>query len=221
MKKILMLSMVFLFLVGSINAQGVRDDDSYRIDFNWSNSDPIPGSPGGWLFENSGHIILTAARTSSAFNVYAKNNSPDAETGDPIEDHSAWPSWYLAKDWDTPDADPAYQCGAGDYECNAPFYLLTIDTFQEKWWLFYSQYPNQAPSNRGVASLYVPMSGDTHKVTDNGDGIYEIEITEDGGDWKTLWAWGFEDVKLQNRHFVVHLDRDAMNGSITPEQLLE
>ena len=72
-------------------------------------------------------------------------------------DHSAWPSWYETYGWDTPDADPSWNCAAGPYQCGAPYYLLTIDTYQGKWWLFYTQYPNQ-PSTAGVANLYVPMS---------------------------------------------------------------
>lgn len=219
MRKILMLSIVFLFFVGSINAQGVRDDDSYRIYFEWSQGRPLVGLPGGSLFLDAGYITLTAARTSRAFNVYAKNNSPDAETSTPIVDHMAWPVWYATYGWDTPDADPSWNCPPPKepYDCNAPFYLLTIDTFQRKWWLFYTQYPNQ-PSTAGIANLYVPMSGKTKKVKFNDDGTIDINIDEDGGNWKTFWGPGaFEDVKLQNKHFVVHLDPVEENGYIAPK----
>ena len=204
----------------------IRDADSYYINFAWSGGRPTPGSPGGFFFldPDSGYLTLTAARTSRAFNVYAMNNSPGVET-ERVEDHSAWPNWYASYGWDTPDADPSYLtlttiCEDGPYECNAPFYLLTIDTFQGKWWLFYTQYPNQ-PSTHGIANLYVPMSGVTHKVTTNDDGTIDIEIEEDGGDWKTLWGEdALEDVKLQDRNFVVHIDRNEKNGYMAPKQLL-
>ena len=197
-----------------------RDADSYKIYFEWSQGRPVPGSPGGSLFQDDGYITLTAARTSRAFNVYAKNNSTGVET-DRVEDHSAWPTWYANYGWDTPDADPLYNCSAGPYECNAPFYLLTIDTYQKKWWLFYTQYPNQ-PSTAGIANLYVPMSGKTKKVTINDDDTIDIEIKEDGGDWKTFWGGGaFEVVKLQDKHFVVHLDPDSKTGYMAPKQLVK
>lgn len=217
MKKVIMVLVVFLFVMGSVNVQAQRDADSYSINFAWSQGLPTLGSPGGFFFSDSGYLILTAARTSSAFNVYAMNNSPGVET-DRVKDHSAWPDWYAANGSDTPDAAPDYNCPAGSYQCNAPFYLLTIDTYQGKWWLFYSQYPNQ-PSTAGVASLYVPMSGVTHKVTFNADNTIEIEIEEEGGDWKNFWSWGFEDVKLQDRHFVVHLDPGSKTGYMAPKQL--
>ncbi|MFB0565811.1 MAG: hypothetical protein ACETWK_09055 [Candidatus Aminicenantaceae bacterium] len=222
MRKILMIFIVCLFFVGSVNShQGERDDDSYYIYFEWSQGRPFPGSPGGSLFIDGGYISLTAARTSKGFNVYAKNNSPDAETGAPIKDNSAWPDWYKLYGWDTPDADPSYQCTDGPYLCAAPFYLLTIDTYQGKWWLFYSEYPNQ-PSTAGVANLYVPMSGGIKKVEFNDDGTIDMDIDEDDSNWATFWLVGqIEDVKLQDKHFVVHIDPEAKTGYIAPKQLLK
>ncbi len=211
-----------IFFVGSINAvQWVRDDDSYRIYFAWSQGRPVIGLPGGSFFIHGTEIILTAARTSRAFNVYAKNGSPDAETGAKIKDHNAWPYWYWhghGQGWDTPDADPSYQCAAGPYQCGAPYYLLTIDTYQGKWWLFYSQYPNQ-PSTAGVANLYVPMSGKTRKIKFNDDGTIDIDLEEDHGAWKILWEWGVENVKLQDKKFVVHLDPATQTGYMVPKML--
>jgi hypothetical protein len=133
MKKFIMVLVVFLFAMGSVNVQAQRDDDSYYIEFAWSQDSPrpIPGEPGGSLFLDAGYIILTAARTSRPFNVYAMNNSPGVET-DRVEDHSAWPDWYATYGWDTPDADPEWNCHGTPYMCNAPFYLLTIDTYQGK-----------------------------------------------------------------------------------------
>ena len=229
MKKVLMLSIVFLFFVGSVNAdEYVRDDDSYYIHFAWSGGRPLVGKPGGFLFLDAGHISLIAARTREAFNVYAKNNSPDAETGAPIEEHTAWPIWYwgdpevLDDDgygWDTPDASPLWNCDVA-YECNAPFYLLTIDTYQGKWWLFYTQYPNQ-PSTAGIANLYVPMSGKINDVEFNGNGTIDIDIEDEGNDWKTFWGPGaLENIKLQDGHFVVHIDPVTKTGYMAPRQLL-
>ncbi len=77
MKKVLMLSIVFLFFVGIINAQFLRDDDSYSIKFDWANSAWNPN--GVVVIFDSGEVLMTAVRTSRGFNVYAKNNSQDAE----------------------------------------------------------------------------------------------------------------------------------------------
>ena len=205
----------------SLTPAGVRDADSYKIHFAWSQGRPIPGSPGGSFFldPDSGYLTLTAARTSRAFNVYAKNNSPGVET-DRVEDHSAWPDWYVTYGWDTPDADPLWNCAVA-YQCAAPFYLLTIDTYQRKWWLFYTQYPNQ-PSTAGIANLYAPMSGSTKKAKFNDDNTIDIELKEDGGDWKIFWQPGaFENVKLDGKGFVAHLDPYAKTGYIVPKKLLK
>ena len=223
MKKVLMLSIVFLFFVGILNAQGVRDNDSYRIYFEWSNSRPTIGNPGGHGYFLGDYISLTAVRTSRAFNVYAKNGSPDADTGAPIHDHSAYPTWYATHGWDVPDADPSFKCPAGPYLCGAPYYMLSIDTYQEKWWLVYTQYPNQ-PSTAGIANLYVPMSGSTQEVSFN-DGTIDIVLKEDGGDWRIWWGrdtpWGFEDVKLQGDEFVAHIDTTKQTCYIVPKKLLK
>lgn len=213
MKRILMLSIVFMFFVGSINAQFVRDDDSYFIYFNWTDKRPDQLAPGGYVFYDIdlNQLCMTAVRTNKVFNVYAMNNSPDAETGAPVMDHSAYPDWYAGYGWDVPDADASWSGGTR--------YLLSLDTLQQKWWLFYIEYPY--PSTKGVADVYVPMSGRTHKVEFNNDGTeVDIEIEEDQGDWACYWVWGFDYVKLQDRHFVVHLDLVNKTGYMAPKQLL-
>jgi len=214
MKKVLMLSIVFLFFVGIINTQGVRDDDSYFIYFSWTDDYPNVTPPGGYVFydeDDPSILTMTAVRTNRGFNVYAMNNSPDAETGARVVDHSAYPDWYSnpAYDWDVPDADASWS--------NGTRYLITLDTFQQKWWLFYIDYPFSHP--KGVFDIYVPMSGTITGVELN-DGTVDIQLIEAGGDWKTYWVWGFDEVKLQDRNFVVHLDLVAKTGYMAPKQLL-
>ncbi|MFC2170311.1 hypothetical protein ACFLRM_07130 [Acidobacteriota bacterium] len=212
MKKILMISIVFLFFVSGLNAQ-VRDDDSYFIYFSWTDARPDQAAPGGYVFYDSVEdmLAMTAVRTNRSFNVYARNNSPDAETGAKVVDHSAYPSWYSSYGWDVPDADASWT--------NGTRYLISLDTVQNKWWLFYVEYPY--PSTKGVADIYVPMSGTIHDVEFNeADNTVDIHIDEDNGDWKCYWVWGVDNVKLQNRHFIVHLDLANKVGYIAPESLV-
>ena len=131
MKKDLMIFMVLVFIAGSVNAQGIRDEDSYYIYFDWGDNRTDQDRPGGYVlydFEIN-QLMMSAIRTSRAFNVYAKNNSPGIET-DNIMDHSAWPNWYITHDWDTPDADFTW-------DAKGTRYLISLDTVQKKWWLFY------------------------------------------------------------------------------------
>ncbi len=214
MKKVLMLSVIFLFFVGIVNAQGVRDDNSYFIYFDWTDGRPDLDPPGGEVFYDLdlGQLGMNAVRTNRGFNVYARNNSPDAETGARVVNHSAYPDWYSkpAYNWDVPDADASW--------ANGTRYLISLDTFQEKWWLFYTDYP--FPSNtKGTVNIYVPMSGTITDVEFN-DNTVDIYLLEDGGDWKTYWWWGFDYVRLQDRTFMVHLDLDAKTGYMAPRQLL-
>ncbi|MFC2156875.1 hypothetical protein ACFLT9_03485 [Acidobacteriota bacterium] len=206
MKKLLLLLVIFVFFVGGLNAQGVRDDDSYYIYFSWTNS-----GLGGNVFVDAGleQLAMCAVRTSRGFNVYAKDGSPNAETGDPITDHSAWPSWYSGYGWDTPDADPSFNS-------SAPFYLISLDTYQGKWWFFYSAYPKT-----GIRSLYVPMSGKIKKVEFNADGTVDMEIEDDKGDWACYWSWGIEAIRLQDKKFLVHLDLVNKEGYIAPKKIAE
>lgn len=209
MKKLLTTISVFFFLLGiAIAAEGARDDTSYYIHFNWSNSCPTDGV-GGSLFISGEEVALIAARTSKGFNVYAKNNQPDAETGAPVKDHSAWPSWYLQHGWDTPDADPAYSN-------NSPNYLLTIDTVARRWALIYSQDPNYHTGSRGVCSLYMPMSGPTDSVIFNNDGTIDIYLREDDQNWATQWSWGIENVRLDGPRFIAHIDPNNNEGYLVP-----
>lgn len=163
--------------------------------------------------------MISAVRTSRAFNVYAKNGSPDILTGDPIVDHCAWPAWYYGPwpgkpegyGWDTPDADSTWK--------NGTRYLISLDTFQKKWWLFYVKYPYPGP---GTKYLTVPMSGKTKKVEYNEeDNTVEIELAEDHGDWGCFWIWGIEVAKLQDKHFIMHLDLDTESGWIAPKQIVQ
>jgi len=205
---------LFLLIFSTLNAQGVRDEDSYFIYFNWTDARPDQNPPGGFVFYDfdRGILAMTAVRTNRGFNVYAKNHSPDAETGAPILNHNAYPTWYAMYGWDVPDA------GAG--WSNGTRYLLSLDTFQKKWWLFYVEYP--FPSTKGTADIYVPMSGTIQKVEFNeNDNTVDINIEEDNGDWKIYWVWGPEDVKLQDKHFVVHLDLTNKDGYIAPKQLVK
>jgi hypothetical protein len=214
MRKILTLSIFTLFLVGIVNAdQWVRDDDSYFIYFNWTDTRPDQTPPGGYVFYDldQGLLAMTAVRTNRGFNVYAMNNSPDAETGARIVNHSAYPSWYALYGWDVPDADAGWS--------NGTRYLLSLDTFQKKWWLFYVEYPY--PSTKGVADIYVPMSGAIQKVEFNEDNTVDIYLLEENGDWKTFWVWGCDYVRLQDRYFVAHLDLTDKEGYIAPSQLIE
>lgn len=210
MRKISPLFIVFLFFVGSVNAQGVRDDHSYFIRFNWTDNRPDLAPPGGFVFFDGAEICMTAVRTNRGFNVYAKNNKPDQETGAPIEDHSAYPNWYVNYGWDVPDADAGWSGGTR--------YLLSLDTYQGKWWLFYIEYP--FPSNKGVCDVYIPMSGDTKKVEFNDDGTIDIDLKEDDGDWKCFWVWGMERVELDGKDFVAHIDPSSRTGYIAPKKLV-
>ncbi len=209
MKKILMVFMVLAFIAGGVNAQ--RDDDSYYIYFKWSDSHPGTTNPGGYVFYDLDlqQLCMTAVRTDRGFNVYAKNGSADAETGAPVVDHSAYPSWYASYGWDVPDADPAFNA-------SAPFYLISLDTFQEKWWFVYSDYPKTK-----IVDLYVPMGGKTKKVEFNEAGTeVDIEIEDDKGDWACYWVWGFDYVKLQDKKFILHLDLVAKTGWMAPKQIV-
>ena len=214
MKKVLITMSLFLFILGTLNALDGRDEDSYFIYFSWTDARPDQDPPGGYVFYDFDQEILamTAVRTNRGFNVYAKNHLPDTDTGAPIEDHSAYPSWYANYGWDVPDADAGWSEGTR--------YLLSLDTFQKKWWLFYVDYPY--PSTKGTADIYVPISGTIQKVEFNeNDNTVDINIEEDNGDWKIYWVWGTEDVKLQDKHFVVHLDLTNMDGYIAPKQLVK
>jgi len=157
---------------------------------------------------------MTAVRTNRGFNVYAKNHLPHVETGIPIVDHSAYPEWYEYYGWDVPDAGSDWSDGKGTH------YLISLDTFQKKWWLFYVDYPY--PSLKGTADIYVPMRGTIKKVEFNeDDDTVDIDIEEDNGDWKLYWVWGTDYVKLQDKHFIVHLDLLNKEGYIAPKQLLK
>ena len=209
MKKIMIAFFLMVFFVGVANAdQGTRDDDSYRIYFEWSQTVPISKDEmGGYFYQHDSFFVLIAARTNEGFNLYAKNRSPDAETGAPVVNHSAYPEWYSNYGWDVPDASP-------DFATSAPNYLLTIDTYQGKWWLFYSGNPWDS-----IRSLYVPMSGSVNHVSFNDDGTIDFILKEDGGDWKAIWSWGYEVVKLDRHFFVGHLDTNAKTGYLEPRKL--
>ena len=195
----------------SLTPSGVRDADSYKIYFEWSDTNPTGGDLGGYVFLDGAEICMTAVRTIRGFNVYAKNNKPDQETGAPIVDHSAYPSWYAEYGWDVPDAGADWS--------NGTRYLLSLDTYQKKWWLFYIDYPY--PSTKGTCDLYVQMSGDTKKVTFNDDGTIDIDLKEKGGDWKIFWSWGMEDVDLDGKNFLLHLNPVDKTGYIVPKKLLK
>ncbi len=212
MKKALLAFIVLVFIAGSVNAQGSRDDDSYYIYFDWGVNRTIQDmpQPGGYFLYDFdlNQLMMSAVRTYRAFNVYAKNNSPGIET-DNIMDHSAWPNWYIKYGWDTPDADSTWS--------NGTRYLISLDTVQKKWWLFYVEYPYPG---QGTKYLSVPLSGKTKKVEYNEeDNTVEIELEEDHGDWGCFWIWGIEVFKLQDKHFIMHLDLDTETGWIAPKQI--
>jgi len=210
MKRILMLSIVFLFFVGTINAQGVRDDDSYRIYFEWNDDRSNPPGGVGYFDEDIITISISGAKLTEGFNVYAKNNSPAWGTGDPISDHSAYPEWYALMGWDVPDFD---------------YYFLVIDTHAETWGLFYVDYGRAGSALDGqVNRVNIPMSGITKLITLNGDNSVDIDLEEIGGNWKVWWGgntpWDYENVRLQDKHFIAHIDFNNKTGYIVPRQLV-
>ena len=214
--KRLMILFITMFLISTVNiamAQWERNDDSYKIYFAWSNSRPTGGNVGGYVYEDGNNVTMIAVRTSRGFNLYAKNGQPDGETGAPVVDHSYFPSWYATYGWDTPDADPLWSS-------SAPFYLINLDTFGEKWTLVYTQYPNP-PTDVATAWLAVPMSGSADNVMFNGDGTIDIDLKEDGGDWRIFWGEWYEDCKLDGPHLLLHLDLTTMTGYIVPKKLVE
>jgi hypothetical protein len=207
MKRVLLVSLVFLFLIGSLNAdEGVRDDDSYRIYFHWTNI--RTESPGGYGWEDLNNISITAAKLEWGFNVYAKNGQPDYDTGAPVENNSYYPDWYGKKGWDVP-----------DYDC----YNLTIDTHAGYWMLCYIEY-GQGEFDGKIMRINAPLRGTTKKMSFISEGIIEIELEEYGGNWKVSWGqdtpWEYEDVKLEGKKFIAHIDFNNKEGYLVPKKLL-
>lgn len=206
MKKVLMIFMVFLFFVGSVNSHiYVRDDDSYYIYFTWSHNRSV--LPGGLGYNDLNSISISAARLTQGFNVYAMNNSLGVET-DRVVDHSAYPDWYLANGWDVADFEK---------------YLIIINTHAEVWALLYVEY-GRGEIDGEVHRVNIPMSGTTKQITFNDDGSVDIELEENGGDWRIWWGvdtpWTYDNVKLQDKHFIAHIDFENKIGYITPKQLV-
>ena len=219
MRVVIIASLIVLICAPVLTAQGVRDDDSYFIYFSWTDKRPDQELPGGFGYldtDEDPDLTLTAVRTSRAFNVYAKNGQPDQETGAPVEDHAAWPDWYANYGWDTPDADPDPVWPGGSY------YFLTIDTYADRWALCYGQYPNPPRSTRGLANLYFPISGYVKKAIYNGDGTVDLELVEDGGNWKVHWLTDVkEEVILEDKKFIAHVDMNTKTGYMVPKKVVK
>ena len=210
-----MVFIVLAFITGSVGAQvgpvgnpHVRDNASYYIHFEWTDNRGM--APCGLGYEGLNDVAILGAKLMMGFNVYAKNGQPDYDTGAPVVDHSYYPDWFGLMGWDVPDFT---------------YYVLTIDTHAKTWILCYIDYSTSAVAPRILNRLNVPFSGKTKHMTFIEEGVIEIELEEAGGDWKVWWGgdtnWDYEDVKLDDKKFIAHIDFNEQQGWIAPKDIVK
>ena len=115
---------------------------------------------------------------------------------------------------------PGYHKVGTPYDVSDPgYYLVTIDTFSEHWYLCYFETDGTV-----IDRLNMPLSGSTGKITFNEDGTFDIDLKEDGKDWKLWWGWvgwEFEKCKLQDGDFVAHIDMETREGWMAPKEFFK